>query len=122
MIVRAVDKASTVYGGGEFIYLTGLASTAVGEWVTYNPDDWSTAFLTADAVGHVAVAMSACVANEFGWYQIEGKVVGLAAARFSDNGDVYIAATDGTVDDAVVTGDRVHHVLGASAVYTPATG
>ncbi|MBF0142712.1 MAG: hypothetical protein HQL59_04545 [Magnetococcales bacterium] len=55
-IVTAQDPT---YGAGEFIYLKGLATTAVGSWVTYNADDWTTTLLVADAVGPVAVAMSA---------------------------------------------------------------
>jgi hypothetical protein len=119
LIVDAVDPT---YGAGEFIYLKGVASTAIGEWVTYNPDDFSTALLAANAIGPVAVAMSACVASEYGWYQIHGKAVGLAAASYADNGLVYATATAGTVDDAVVAGDRVKNAKGASAVDTPSTG
>lgn len=110
------------YGAGEFIYLKGVASTAVGSWVTYNADDFSTALLAANAIGPVAVAMSACVANEFGWYQISGKAIGKALANYADNGLVYATATAGSVDDAVVAGDRVKGALGASAVGTPSSG
>ena len=118
---RAICKDPT-YGVGEFIYLKGVASTAVGEWVTYNADDFSTARLAANAKGPVAVAMSACVANEFGWYQIHGKAVGKVAASFADNGSVYATATAGTADDAVVAGDRVKRARGASAIGTPSDG
>lgn len=110
-IVRAVDPA---IGEGEFIYLKGVASTVVGSWVTYSADDFSTALLTGDAKGPVAVAMSANVANQYGWYQIGGK----ASAKASDvanNADVYIDTADGTCDDATVTGDRVHNAKWASA-------
>lgn len=119
---KAVDTASTDYGVGEFIYLKGVASTAVGEWVTYNEDDFSTALLAANAIGNVAIAMSACVASEYGWYQIAGKAVGLCATGFADNGNVYATATAGTIDDAVVAGDRVKRAKGASAIGTPAAG
>ena len=109
-----------VYGSGEFIYLKGVASTAVGSWVTFNRDDGSTALLAANAIGPVAIAMSACVANEYGWYQISGKAVGLVLAGFADNANVYATATPGSVDDAVVAGDRVKSAKGASAIGTPA--
>jgi hypothetical protein len=118
-IVRAVDPT---YGVGEFIYLEGVASTEVGSWVTYNADDNSTALLAANAIGPVAVAMSANVADQYGWYQISGKAVGKALAAYADNGLVYATATAGSVDDAVVAGDRVKLALGASAVGTPSTG
>lgn len=118
-IVTAVDPT---YGPGEFIYLEGVASTAVGSWVTFNADDYSTALLAANAIGPVAVAMSANVASQYGWYQINGKAVGLALASFADNANVYATATAGSVDDAIVAGDRVKEAKGASAVGTPSAG
>jgi hypothetical protein len=111
-----------VYGDGEFIYLLGAASTVVGSWVTFQSDNNGTALLAANAIGPVAVAMSANVANQYGWYQIYGKAVGLALAGYVDNALVYATATAGSVDDAVVAGDRVKGALGASAVGTPAAG
>lgn len=115
-IVVATDPT---YGAGEFIYLKGLAATAVGTWVTYNADDGSTALLAANAIGPVAVAMSANLAGYNGWYQISGKAIGLCLAAFADNANVYSTATPGSVDDAVVAGDRVQGAKGASAIGTP---
>lgn len=103
------------FGEGEFIYLRGVASTAVGSWVTYNADDGSTALLAANAIGPVAIAMAATVAGTFGWYQISGKAFGLCLASFADNANVYATATAGSVDDAIVAGDRVKLAKGASA-------
>lgn len=110
------------YGVGDFIYLGGVASTAVGSWVTYNQDDNSTTLLAANAIGPVAVAVSANVASQYGWYQIGGKAVGKALTGFVDNANVYATATAGSVDDAVVAGDRVKGAKGASAVDTPSSG
>ena len=121
-IVQAKDLASTDYGVGELIYLKGFATTAAGTWVTYNADDYSTALLAANAIGPVAIAMSANVASQYGWYQIDGKAVGKALASYADNGLVYATATAGSIDDAVVAGDRVKLAKGASAVDTPSTG
>lgn len=119
MIVRAKDPT---YGAGEFIYLKGVASTAVGSWVTYNSDDNSTTLLAANAIGPVAIAMSANVASQYGWYQIAGKAIGKALTGFVDNANVYATATAGSIDDAVVAGDRVKNAKGASAVDTPSSG
>lgn len=73
-IVRARDST---YGEGEFIYLLGIANTAVGSVVTYDP---STYLTTLCAVGGniprpVAIAMSANGAAAYGWYQISGIAV-----------------------------------------------
>lgn len=116
-IVRAVDPT---YGAGEFIYLKGVANTVVGSWVTYSADDWSTKLIAPNAIGPVAVAMSANVALYSGWYQIGGK--GFAsAADVADCGKVYIDTVAGKCDDAVVAGDRVSNARWASADDT-ATG
>lgn len=112
-IVRAVDPTN---GVGEFIYLKGLDATAIGTWVTYNQDDNTTTLLAANAIGPVAIAMSASVTGKYGWYQISGKASGLALASFADNGNVYATATAGSVDDAVVAGDRVKNAKGASTI------
>lgn len=112
-----VNADDPTLGEGEFIYLSGIASTVVGSWVTFRQDDNTTILLVADAAGPVAVAMSAnIVVTTFGWYQIAGKASAQAAASFADNGDVYITATAGVVDDAVVDGDMVHNAKGASTI------
>ncbi len=121
-IIRAVDTASTGYGEGTFIYLQGLASTAVGECVMYSEDGYATKLAVANDAGSIAFAMSACVGSEYGWYQVKGKAVGLSAASNADNAAQYLTATPGTIDDAVVAGDRIHGCISASAVDTPETG
>lgn len=72
--VKGVDPT---YGEAEFIYLLGVASTAVGSVVTYDLTSYQTALA---AVGTnlprpVAIAMSANVASQYGWYQISGIAV-----------------------------------------------
>lgn len=114
-----VTAADSTYGEGEFIYLAGVASTAIGSWVTYNPDDFTTTLLAANAIGPVGVSMSANVASQYGWYQISGKAIGLCLTGFADNANVYATATAGSIDDAVVAGDRVKGAKGASAIGTP---
>jgi hypothetical protein len=118
-IVQAVDPT---YNMGEFIYLKGLDATTAATWVTFNADDYSTTLLAANAIGPVAVAMSANVTGQYGWYQISGKAIGKALTGYLDNALVYATATAGSVDDAVVAGDRVKNALGASAVGTPSAG
>jgi hypothetical protein len=118
-IVRA---NSPTYGSGEFIYLKGVADTAIGSWVVYNLDDGGTALLGANAIGPVAVAMAATVASEYGWYQISGKAVGKCLTGYADNALVFATGTAGSVDDTVVDGDMVHLAKGASAIGTPSAG
>ena len=73
-IVRATDPT---YGEGEFIYLLGVASTVVGSIVNYKGTSWQTAlgFVGENRPSPMAVAMSANVAAQYGWYQISGVAV-----------------------------------------------
>lgn len=73
-IVVAKDNS---LGEGEFIYLLGVASTTVGSLVSYSPSTWQTALApVGDGVPRpIAVAMSANVASQYGWYQISGNAV-----------------------------------------------
>jgi hypothetical protein len=122
-VVKAVDKGSNANGEGQFIYVKGVSSGAVGSWVKILEDDYSTALLAANDIGKVGILMAALDANtKYGWAQVRGKAVGKCLAAFADNGLVYATATAGSIDDAVVAGDRVKQAIGASAIDGPATG
>ena len=110
------------YGQGEFIWLKGVASTAEGSVVVYNMDDGSTTLAAANAVGPIALATAATVADTYGWYQIGGKGVAKVATGFADNADCYLTSTAGTIDDADVAGDYIRGMKGASAIGTPSAG
>ena len=43
-------------------------------------------------------------------------------ASFADNANCYLTATAGKIDDAVVAGDYITGIKGASAIDTPSTG
>lgn len=121
-IIRAKDTGDNANGEGEFVYVKGVANGAEGSWVLYAQDDGATSLLAADAIGPVGVLMAALVAATYGWAQISGKAVAKALVGFVDNANVYATATAGSVDDAVVAGDRVKNAKGASAVDAPAVG
>lgn len=110
-IVSAVDP---VYGAGEFIYLKGLASTVVGSIVTYVASTGVTALSTTSGVVNggapVAVAMSANVASQYGWYQIAGDaVIKKTAVKVDPAGTtkVYLSATAGRVMQTSVAGRQI---------------
>jgi hypothetical protein len=106
-------------GYAEFIYAKGVASTVAGSWVTINSDDWSTALLVANASGPVGVAMSACVASEYGWYCIYGKIDARAGVVDNDDDALYADTVPGSIDDVAVAGDKV---FGAKAASDDDTG
>lgn len=103
------------YGEGEFIYLLGVASTVVGSLVSYNATTYQTALSanTVNLAGPVAVAMSANVATEYGWYQIGGlAVIKKTAVAVSPQVAIYQSATTGRVMATAASGKQL---LGARA-------
>lgn len=100
-IVRAVDPT---YGEGEFIYLKGVGSTTVGALVTYNVGFQSALATSAVGISNPhAVAMSACVANEYGWYQISGLAIVSKDAAVSFAAGAALASAAGEAIAAVTT-------------------
>jgi hypothetical protein len=98
-IVRAKDST---YGEGEFIYLLGVASTAVGSIVTWNASTFQT---TLAAVGAnksfpLAIAMSANVASQYGWYQISG----FATAKKTNTVSLAAGAAVGILTTGLIAG------------------
>jgi len=120
-IVQATDGT---YGGGEFIYLKGVASTVVGSLVNYDSYLGTTTLAPATGgIGSVAVAMSINVANQYGWYQIQGIAAVKAPNAMTAGSNVYmLAATPGSVDDAQVNGEQVLNAQVTTTTGTPSTG
>jgi len=122
MVVQAEDQAATDYGVGDFIYLVGVASTLVGSVVTYDAGGFTTALAAANAVGGIGSSMSINVANQYGWYQINGRGVVKGLASLVTDKLCYLTATAGSIDDAVVAGDVVSFMETTSALDTPSSG
>lgn len=120
-IAKAYDP---VYGEGEFIYLKGVATTAIGTLVLYDQYlNTTTIAPVTGGVGPVAVAMSANVANQYGWYQIGGVAAVLAPNAMVPGAGVYMAAAAaGSVDDAVVSGEQIINAAVTTTTGTPAAG
>ena len=108
-IVTAVDPT---YGGGEFIYLKGVVSTAVGSIVNYD-DAFQTALDTSATAGPsrpLAIAMSANVASQYGWYQISGLAVAKKANTVSFADGAGVKAGSGLAV-AVTSGDVIQGAI-----------
>lgn len=118
------EAEDPVFGAGEFIYLKGIASTVVGSLVDYDVYLGTTALSPATGgVGSVAVAMSANVASQYGWYQIAGAAVVKAPNAMVVGTDVFmLAATPGSVDDASVNGEQILNAKVSTTTGTPAAG
>lgn len=92
-IVQAVDPT---YGVAEFIYLPGVGSTVAGSVVTYD-DSFQTALasIAVKVPRPLAIAMAACVATYYGWYQISGIAVVAKANTTSFAKGAALGATSG---------------------------
>jgi hypothetical protein len=125
MVVNAIDP---VYGGGQFIYLKGVASTVVGSVVTYDGATTGTptyqtalAPATANLAQPLAVAMSANVAAQFGWYQVVGSAVCATNGTLAAGpGPVYLAGS-GQLSSTAVAGKQMVNARNDTATGTPAT-
>jgi hypothetical protein len=115
--VRAVDPT---YGEAEFIYAKGVASTAKYDAVVILGDH-TTARTGARSKGLLGVAMSANVANQYGWYCIWGKVP-VKAGTVVAAAPAYLTATAAQLDDAIVAGDFVAGASFVTADGTPSAG
>ena len=116
-----VTGTDPTYGEGTFVYLKGVASTAVGSAVIYDNNAATTTLTVAGSRGPVAFALSANVASQYGWYQVEGVCVGITGT-VAAGGRVYSTATPGSTDDAVVAGDKVDGAIFKTADGTPSAG
>ena len=101
--------------GNEYIYLTGVASTVVGSWVTYD-ELGITTLLVANAIGPVAVAMAITDStSEFGWYQIYGTAEAALAANCAANVAIGFETTSGYAGDGKAAGDTIYGAVSRDA-------
>lgn len=120
VLTRTIGNDPDV-GEAEFIYLKGLASTAVGDAVTYDEAGVTTRF-AAGTRGPVAIAMSANVANQWGWYQIRGLATVNVVAGVTADSNVMTTATTGSLGTGTTAGQGIGGARWMSATDTPATG
>lgn len=112
-LITATDPT---YGNAEFIYMLGVGSTVVGSLVTYNATTWQTTLTPTDTSGNgkpVAVAMSANVASQYGWYQVSGlAVIKKTAVAVTPQVAVFVSGTAGRI---YVTDSAGKQILGAQS-------
>ncbi len=111
------ERYTNPTNGKQYIFLTGVASTAAGSWVSFD-ENFATTLLAANAVGPVAIASAATVASTKGWYQIYGVNTQASTDTVAADKALYIDATAGRADDAVVSGDLI---VGAASMTADST-
>lgn len=112
-----VTATDPTYGRGRFKYLLGVGSTEVGDSVIYNATTYQTARLTVsngkNKGNPIAVAMSANVASQYGWYQVEGNaVMKKTGVAVTPQVPVFISATTGRIKVLASAGQQI---LGAQS-------
>lgn len=117
--VRGTDTASSKTGGGEFIYLPGVASNVVGATVSYNPLG-NTTTLTVNAIRQglpVAVSMSANTATtSYSWYQIAGvATIKKTAVKISPAVRLFQSGTAGKVFATSTAGVAICNCISVNA-------
>lgn len=117
-VINATDP---IYGEGEFIYLAGTASTAIGDLVAFDQYAGTTTRAASASRGPAAVAMSANVASRYGWYHVRGSAV-VKSATAAANARPYLTATAGTIDDAVSATNAIDGAIYKTADGTPSAG
>jgi hypothetical protein len=115
--VKAKDMGATDYGPGEFIYLEGCASIVRGDIVVFN-DNYLCVRSVGGLTGAVAVALGACVASNYGWFQILGRGVATSNTTIVDGTQAYICGTAAMIDDAVLAGDAIVGMIISSTTDT----
>jgi hypothetical protein len=120
-LLNGSDTGTLGYGPGVFIYLKGVASTAAGDLVVYDNKAATTTRTVAASRGPVAVAMSANVANQYGWYQVYG-ISPVSTTGTSVNGFLAVSATGGQAAAAGAAGQKVNGAITRAAQDTPSSG
>jgi len=118
-VIRAVDAN---YGEGAFIYLKGVASTAAGDAVVFDVKATTTTRTTATTSGQAAIAMSANVASQYGWYQIAGEAIVNAVASIVAGKSVAQTATAGSLGPGTTGITPLYNATAKTATDTPTTG
>lgn len=103
-------------GSGEFIYLKGVASLAVGDVVSYNAFTGATTRWagTANTGLPLAVAVTTATASQYAWFQIQGNAVVTVTGTVAAGDAAFFSAT-AAVKTAAVAGKQVLNAVAASA-------
>jgi hypothetical protein len=123
LLGKIVDATDPTYGNGEFIFLKGVGSTAIGDWVGYSPALGTSVRATANGTYPLAVATAACdTTTKYGWYQISGiaRANGLTSITHT-SGFLALTGTAGSLDDASVIGDHVFNARKTATVHVVVT-
>ena len=102
-----VGSKTTTKDGNEYIYLPGTTAVAANDWVTFTSATGSvTRLATTGAKGQVAVAISAVIGPNYGWFCTKGLVKAkMGTGAGTAGAQLYASGTAAYAGTAVVSGD-----------------
>ena len=105
---HALGTRARDYDGNEYAFVQGVASGAVGSWVSFD-EGHVASLLVNGAKGRVGVLTAALDATtKQGWAQIYGKCLNAKTAVGTlDNGLLYGSAVPGVAASAVIAGSLI---------------
>jgi hypothetical protein len=124
-IAKFADNAVAVPNGGEATYLkAGGANVVAGSMCELDPVTGGAALAPATAgVGPMCVSINIVPQNSFSWFYVMGTVPVKAPNAMTPGADLFmLAATAGSVDDAVVAGEQILNAEVNTSTGTPSTG
>ncbi len=111
------------FSDGTYIYLSGLTSTAAGEYVVYDNGTFTTTRLATTSKGSVAVASAAVdAATKWGWYGIVGSFGAFNLSATLSNNYVYASGTAGAGTSTLTKNAQVKRAITRGAAPTTTGG
>lgn len=105
-----------------YIYLSGLTSTAAGEWVAYDPGTYATTRLATTSRGQCAISTAAVdAATKWGWYGIIGSFASFNLSATLSNVPLYASGTAGAGTSTLTKNAQIKRAFARGAPPT-ATG
>lgn len=106
-----------------FIYLSGLTSTADGEYVVYDPGTYSTTRLATTSRGQIAVSHGAVdAATKWGWYGIIGSFGAFNLSATTSNTPLYASGTAGAGTSVLTKNAQIKRAVSRAAPVTTTGG
>ncbi len=106
-----------------YIYLSGLTSTAAGEWVAFDPGTYATTRLATTSKGSCAIASAAVdAATKWGWYGFAGSFAAFNLSATLSNNYVFASGTAGAGTSAVTKNAQVKKAVTRGTITTTTGG
>lgn len=111
----AVEAYDPVFGVAEFVLAYGVAGLLLHDWVRI-ANGYATTRSAAAIRGRMGVSMSANTdPTALSWFCVRGICPANVAAAVAINTPLFVTATTGAADDAVVAGDNIVGATAATA-------